>query len=254
MNANPNAALDKYPLGSLLPALRTFKPPAGAFDPAGSWEQTWRVCTLAGRAAAVRPVGRLTLRRQVAGRQAQLDVLYVRNVTGGRQEVTGSLAYPAADPLARPTRWSFRTRLFNTRNQPIPGTDIARRAAFADGRITVADDTETRTIDPAGPYTVNWCLFDAVQRLPGREAQPLAFTLIDHFDQVKPETTLAFRQATDVQVAGGKTIATRVYEQLGRGNVPWVYWTDTSGRLLWVVAGLEGYIREAAAPRTANSA
>jgi len=246
MNANPNAALETYPLASLLTALRRFEPPKGDFDPAGSWEQTWQVCTLAGRAAAVRPVGRLTLRRGVSGKTARLNVTYRRNVTGGRQEVTGTLEGPADDPLAAPRRWSFRIRLFDTKGQPIPGTDIARRAAFADGRITVADATETRTLDPAGPYTVNWSLFDAVQRLPGGKTPAHTFTLIDHFDQAKSGTTLAFRREMDVQVAGGRAIATRAYEQLGRGNVPWVYWTDASGRLLWVVAGLEGYVRETA--------
>jgi hypothetical protein len=248
MNADPNAAIARYPLRSLLPALRTFRPPEGDFDPAGPWQQAWGVCTLAGRQPSARRVGRLALDRRLAGETSILEVGYFKDLTGGRQEVTATLEGPAGSPLATPERWSFRIRLLDTKGEAVPHTEIARRAAFAGGRITVEDAVERRTLDPGGPYTVNWCLFDAVQRLPGPETRPLAFTLIDHFDQAKPETTLAFRGEMDVQVAGGRTLRTRAYEQLGRGNVPWVYWTDEAGRLVWVVAGLEGYVLEAAAP------
>jgi len=246
MNADPNAAIAKYPLRSLLPALRQFEPPTGYFNPAGPWEQTWSVCTLGGRQPAVRRVGRLTLRRGVESKTARLDVTYRKDLTGGRQEVVGTLEGPAESPLSTPVRWSFRFRLLDAEGQAIPATAIARRAAIADGRITLADAAGTRTLDPAGPYTVNWSLFDAVQRLPGADTPARTFTLIDHFDQVKPETTLSFRKAMDVRVAGGRTLRTRAYQQLGCGNVPWVYWTDEAGRLLWVVAGLEGYVLEPA--------
>jgi len=242
MNADPNAAIAKYPLRSLLPALRQFEPPADDFDPAGSWERTWEVCALAGRAPSVRSVGRLTLRRDAGRETARLDVTYRKDLTGGRQEVTGTLEVPADAPLATPRRWSFRVRLLDAKGRAIPETTIARRAAVTDGRITLAGGAGTRTLEPAGPYTVNWCLFNAVQRLPGADTPARTFTLIDHFDQVKPETTLSFHKAMDVRVAGGRTLLTRAYQQLGRGNVPWVYWTDEAGRLLWVVAGLEGYV------------
>ena len=115
---------------------------------------------------------------------------------------------------------------------------------FRDGTIVIQDPHETKALPVAGPYTLNWCLFDAVQRLPREKTQPLGFTLIDHFDEPKADCTLAFRKRMDVAVAGGRTIATYSYDQLGRGNVPWVYWVDDRGRLLFVAAGLEAYALE----------
>jgi len=249
MQPDPNASLAKYPLLSILPVLRKFKPPAGPFDPAGAWRQAWGVYTLGGRTASAGRVGRLTIRRQVAGPALRLDVTYVRQMTGGREEVTGTLEGPADAPLATPDRWTFRFRVLDERNQTVPYTDITRKAVRNGDHITLSDPTGKRRLDVPAPYTVNWCLFDTVQHLPGADTKPLAFTLIDHVDQVKPETTLAFRKAMDVQVAGGQVLRTRAYEQLGRGNVPWVYWTDEAGRLLWVVAGLEGYVLEEAQTR-----
>ena len=45
MEPDPNTALARYPLRSIALALRRFRAPTGPFDPAGAWEQTWRVCT-----------------------------------------------------------------------------------------------------------------------------------------------------------------------------------------------------------------
>ena len=243
MQPDPNESLERYPLRSLVTTLRKHNPPAGPFDPAGSWDQTWTVCTLAGRATVARPVGSLTLRRRVNGKDATLEVAGVKQLgPGGRQQVAATLYGRADDPLATPDRWTFQIDVLDAAGKPVPHTQVRKRAAAEKGTITIRDTVETRRIAVAGPYTVNWCLFDAVQRLPRAKTKPLAFTLIDHFDEPKPETTIACRKPMTVAVAGGRTIATHAYEQFGRGNVPWVYWVDEAGRLLYVVAGLEGYV------------
>ena len=244
-DTNANASMEHYPLCSLLTALKTFRPPAGPFDPAGAWEQQYGMFTLAGRAASAKRVGSLKLRRAVGQKgNVALHVQYDKQATGGGQQVTGELYTHVDRPLSTPRKWTFHARLLDASGKPIPRTTVSKTADVADGRIRIADAQEARTIAVAGPYTVNWCLFDAVQRLAREKTKPIEFTLIDHFDQPKPEHVLAWRGKMDVVVAGGKTIPACVYEQLGRGNVPWVYWTDQRGRLLFIVAGLEAYVLE----------
>jgi len=46
---------------------------------------------------------------------------------------------------------------------------------------------------------------------------------------------------------GGRDVRLHAYSQVGRGIVPWVYWVDEQGRLLFIVAGLEGYVLNAQA-------
>jgi len=245
MQPDLNQAIERYPLRSLVTALRTYDPPSGPFEAAGSWDQTWNVYALGGRAAGARPVGTLTLQRRVSGKDATLKVAYDKSLgAAGRQTIAATLHGRADHPLATPTEWTFRIDLLDAAGQPVPHTHVRKRAAAAaeNGTLTIRDAVRTQTLRVAGPYTVNWCLFDALQRLPRAETQPLAFTLIDHFDQPKPETTLAYRKPMRVGIAGGKTVSTHAYEQFGRGNVPWVYWVDEAGRLLLVVAGLEGYM------------
>lgn len=248
MKPDPNESLDRYPLRSLGPVLKKCRPPSDAFDPAGSWNQTWGVYTLAGRAAAARRVGTVTLRRRVSNENTTLEVAYDKTLSGGRQKIAATLHGRADDPLGAPTRWTFQIDVLDAAGKPVPHTQVKKRATVEKGIITIRDTIGTRAIRVDGPYTVNWCLFDAVQRLPRKKTEPLPFTLIDHFDQPKPETTLSYRKPMTVAVAGGRTAATHAYEQLGRGNVPWVYWIDEAGRLLFIVAGLEGYVLEPSSP------
>ena len=102
MQPDPNESLERYPLRSLVTTLRTYNPPSGPFDPAGSWDQTWGVCTLAGRTEGARPVGSLALRRRVGGKDATLQVAYDKMLSGGRQKIAATLHGRAGDPLAKP--------------------------------------------------------------------------------------------------------------------------------------------------------
>ena len=249
MKPDPNDAVERYPLRSLATALRRFAPPGGAFDPAGAWRQAYGVYTLAGRQAAARRVGVVRLARRVAaGGEVVLEVEYRKALTGGSQRVSAELHTRADDALATPSRWQFETKLLDAAGKVIPRTHLKRSAAFRDGRITIRDARETKVISVAGAWTVSWCLFDAVQRLPARRRKPIALTLIDHFDEPKGGCTLACRGEMDVAVAGGRTIRTWAFDQLSDGNVPWVYWRDERGRLLFIVAGLEAYLLEPAGP------
>ena len=245
MSSDPNEAIERYPLCSLAPVLRKFQPPVGPFDPAGSWRQTYGVHTLAGRTPAARRVGVLRLRRSVGdNRDVTLKVEYSKTLTGGSQQVTGELHSRIGSTLSTPGQWTFETKSLDAAGKVIPRTQMSRSAVFRDGALTIKDAKETKTIPIAGAYTVNWSLFDAIQRLGGEKAGPLEFTLIDHFDQPKGSQRLSFRGKMGVTVAGGGTIRTLAWDHLGDANVPWVYWLDERGRLLFIVAGLEAYVLE----------
>jgi len=245
MSAATNQSLDNYPLCSLTSALKRFQAPRGAFDANGSWRQTYRVYTLAGRAPAARAVGALTLRRRAGDDGAvTLTLDYVKQLVGGSQKVAAVLNTRTDEQLSGPSRWTFEARLLAADGKDLPQTRMKRSAALKNGVITIRDPVETRSIRVAGAHTVNWCLFDAVQRLARRPGPPIAFTLIDHFDEPKGAQSLAFRKEMTVAVAGGRAVRTFAFDHVGDGIVPWVYWVDEAGRLLFVVAGLEGYVLE----------
>lgn len=232
---------EHFPLDTLGPLLARYKPPAGKFSPHGSWTHTYGLYTLTGRG---RRAGRLELKRAVGLHgAARLDVRYDRNLSGGFQRTTGRIHTRGGDELSQPSKWSFQTQLLDVARKPIACTKQAKIGTIRSGRLCISSPlsrTETRLV---GRCAMNWGLFDAVQRLPGEKTKLPPFTLIDHFDQIKPDYSLSYRKTIDVAV-GKATLRLTAYDQLGSGNVPWVYWVGPRGRLLLVVAGLEAYMLE----------
>jgi hypothetical protein len=156
----------------------------------------------------------------------------------------------------------------------MPGTEIQVAGSLAaDNRMSITSAGTAREVAlPAGVVAMNWVLMEAVQRLPGASFAEASFTLVDHADQPKPGGRLAHRKEALVRVGGTSTVVrdaqplergTRyvprleaqggtllefdVYEQTGEGILPIVYWVQKGGRLLFVSAGIEGYILDAAA-------
>lgn len=261
---------DDFSLEFISSRLTNFKIPEAPFDPAGNWRLDYGVYTFSTTRQGPSPgglVGRMTLTRQaVDEKQADLVLAYEKNGPGTVQKVAATMRC-GTGALSTPVRWEYSAEVVDSDGKPYENSRIAKRAVAADGRIEIVDDHSTRQIALSGPFTVNWALWDAVMRMPRGEAAPLQFTLLDHFDQAKRGQSLAFRKSAVVALgrrqtkeqtwqdlnkgrirqtrwvlSGGRDVTLHAFEQLGEGIVPWVYWTDDQGRLLFVVAGLEVYI------------
>ena len=244
---------DPFPLNMLAGALKQFRPPTGAFNPNGSWQLVWNVLSLAGAAYKVGGlkrapiglqgvVGRMQLRRSAGTKgHVRLELSYVKTGAKDASHVVEAKMWYPTDILPCPKRWELDAELRDATGRTVPHTKIHKEATWADGELTIRDKGHTRTRAVPDAWTINWVLFEAVGRLPKAKTKPIRFTLLDHFDQVKAEQTLAYRETTDLAL-GGQTIRVTAYEQTGRGVLPWVYWVDEAGRLLFVVAGLEAYV------------
>ena len=242
---------EHFPIDSLGPLLGRYEPPEGKFAPDAAWIQTYGVYTLAGRKLGGSRVGKLEIRRAVGNKgAAALRVQYDRNLTGGFQKTAGTIHTRADDTLNQPRTWSFQTQLLDAAGKPIAHTRQTKTGTVVAGVVQIKDATGTKKHKIPGRCAMNWGLFDVVQRLGREKTKPMSFTLIDHFDQVKPDYTLSYRKTLDVPV-GRRKIRLTAYDQIGRGNVPWVYWVDARGRLLLVVAGLEAYMLEDSRDKTA---
>jgi len=178
-----------------------------------------------------------------------------------------------ADGLATPIRWQAQSCVHDTEDKPIEDTRLQETGEAGERGPRVKVGGKTARVSVEGPFTFDWCLFEAVQRLPGEALEPLAFTLIDRLSrEAKAEQRLAFRTAATVEL-GGKRVwreekqtleagavyrpvparegatatALRAYNQTGRGILPVVYWVNEQGRLLFALSGLIGYVLNAEA-------
>ena len=217
--------------------LKDFKPPTGKFDPGGAWTQSyhlWLVQSFLGG-------GALTLQRTPTEGGARLDVTYdVAEYTGYIRRTKVELDCKG-DALCSPTKWTLKSSSFDVDDTPIKGSSIAEVGGVQGGKLEVTFASRTRRETFPAPATSNWSLFDAVQRLPGKATKPLSFTLLEEMDLIKPRQRLEFREERDFK-AGGTTLHLRGYQHVGEGVLPWQYWVDAAGRLLFAFSGVRAFI------------
>lgn len=214
-------ATERFPLFFAARLLAKFAPPAGPFDPAGAWENSYNIHCLVGNVNV--PVGRFTVRRTPAGKGARLEIEHVKLLgTDKAHRIAGKMEC-AADELATPARWEY--------------------AAHVAGPAGELRFTGRPPASPAGDHTCTWALFDAVQRWP-RDTAPRRFTLLSPDGTVVGERVLRFRESVTAKLGGGD-VALNAIEHTGAGALPWIYYTDARGHLLIAISGLEAYILEA---------
>lgn len=233
-----------FTLNVIAPHLKNFRRPTAEHTPSGDWELNYRLYTLGAIAGPGGPIGNLTVRRKVvAPGEFLLAVDYRKQVP---QQMAAREAGQIAcreDALATPRNWTWSSQLVAADGKPVRYTQLEKSATAAEKAVEISDGPHRRRLPLDSPYTINWALFEAVGRLAREPFDPLRFTLLDHFDEVKPNQTLSFRQTAEIEL-GGQVVRLHAFDHLGEGVVPWVYWVDEAGRLTFAVSGLEAYLLE----------
>ncbi len=233
--------------------LKDFRPPTGPFDPAGEWEHRYSMWILYpdafGGAALLsqqtmsRDFGTLRLRRKPAGPEA--FSLEVAQVT--RQGGAGNFYYCvearltcATDRLATPQSWEMRSVMLDRERKPVEGTQVSKSAEVAGGAIRRRGRVE-RTVPAPKVFTSNWSLFDALQRLPGDEIQPMAFDMLEELDLLKPNQWLSFKSTFAAEL-GGKPVRLHGFSVIGQAILPYEYWLDDQRRVVMAIGGRRAYL------------
>jgi len=231
---------EHFSLDVISDVVKGLRLPRGRFDAKGSLKSTYGVYTFAGRGGRA---GKLELnRRAVSNGGFVLAVSYEKSLPGHTQRVAGEM-HCRNDELGTPSRWSWRTHIRDLSGKAVESTELKKRATAESGKIEISDGRGKKVIAVKTAYTINWGLFEAVQRLPREAFRPVAFTMLDHFDQVKPGQSISYHGMIEVALSG-KAMRLHRFDHLGEGIVPWVYWVNDEGRLVFALSGLEGYLLE----------
>ena len=231
---------EEMTLGLIASKLAGFSPPESPFDPEGEWTLSYGVYSLANVCDLA---GGLTLFRKPSpdgGASITLD--YEKHLPDSRKQNVTAKIHCSADRLSTPDRWSYRSEVLDQAGELLEQLSLERSALAKDDLVEFRTGGRLRNKRIARPFTLGWLLFDAVQRLPRREFSPIRFAMFDDFDQVKASQELSFHKTVDVDFGDSGTVRLYAFDHLGEGIVPWVYWVDGEGRLLFAVAGIEAYI------------
>lgn len=226
--------------------LQAFSPPTEAFDPMGNWRHSYQLWLVGGGGQVSRGFIRVERAAADGGKGAKLSIEFNVLQAAFGIERTRATIQCAADGLGTPQSWQLESVVLNLDGKPIPETQVEERGDVKGDTVQVTpvnapkERARTRTVKVATPFTTNWSLLEAVQRLPAQGMSPLAFTLLEDGDLVKEKQRLLFRGPAKLDV-NGKTVELREYQQIGEGILPYHYWVDGAGRLLFVVSGQRAY-------------
>ncbi|AQQ70719.1 hypothetical protein SMSP2_01079 [Limihaloglobus sulfuriphilus] len=239
-----------FPLNTCEPALKELILPRQPFNSAGGWENIYDVWT-SPLPAILYKVGTLKIRRVNDGEKIRIDLNYEKFLEDSKGD-SGYMQYVTAemlcenDKLATPLEWVFESKILTPDKKPVDKCRIKKKGTVSKDNLETRSAGIKQTVKFSGPCACSWALFDAVQRLSPDSFQTADFTLFDHFDQVKPEQKLSFRETAEVSFENGQNAVLNIYDQIGRGVVPLSYFVLKDGPLIALVSGLELYIRKEA--------
>lgn len=239
MIAKINATED-FPLKGFNEALKKMPAPDEQFNPAGEWENTYELYSLAGRGNAN---GSVRLQRRKKGNGIMLQLEY-RKQTGGHPCLLADAALEFDNDLpGTPRNWKLYSRTEQAPGRVMPETELRKQAKCSAQGMRIETARTRKDEKVQGPFTISWALFEAVQRMPRKEGFSTDFfTLFDHFDQRKENHQIKYWKAADVAFPNGLTMKLHAFEQIGHGVLPIYYWVSDHGQLMAVISGIEGYM------------
>jgi hypothetical protein len=232
-NAKGSPALDSL---ASYGALLNFHPPSGSFDPLGAWENTYSIWTSHQKDTA----HFLQVKRTPREGTTTLEI---------KQAVTqGSLATQhteariecATDALSTPLSWHLASWISDPTGRPLSYSRVEEQGKAKAGTIVRTAGSGTRTAQVSGPWTSNWSLFDAVQRLTPSSTKQ-SFTLWEDLDLTKRNQQLCFRESRTLPV-NGRSLSLHGYDQIGDAILPYQYWVDDNQRLVLAISGLKVFV------------
>jgi len=226
-----------------LGALKAAPPPSpDGFDPAGAWTAVYRIWTCYGhRDRGNQTMGALRLERRPDADGHRLAVRQVFHQSEGKRHWLEADVRCRTDALGTPQAWTLASRFDGDHMEGLPPMAFEASGRIAGGAWESSSGGRTLRRTVPEPATADWCLFEAVQRLPLTPADPLRFTVLEGLGVAKADHLLAYDGPHEV-TWGPTTVALHRFRHHGRGVYPYEWWVDGSHRLVLVVTGPRTYI------------
>lgn len=222
--------------------LDKWKPQEGPFEPAGAWNVEYTRHALMPSPDGTPGGGRsgsLSVRHLAGEGERALKVVETIG-SGSGEMVTEADIRCGAAPLLTPRHWNLRIRC-KTRVPVVNGELDQDCSGRVDGREIVLVGRKERRIPAPVRWTSFWSLFAAIPALPFDARGALQFDMCDELDALKPDHRLEYVGEHAV-TAGGWSRKLHVFEQTGRGMLPWRWWLDASHMVLLSAGGRRAYL------------
>lgn len=250
--AKPKPEMVKHPLTptvlSEIGVLAATPLPGGDFDPLGEWRQCYRVWTCYGyRNQSNRDQGTLVLSRSrgKSDRRFGLAAEQTLRMDPKKHECDHHLSAQIrcrSDDLATPVEWTLGSRFTGgIEGQDPSDMDHAERVELSGKTLRVGIGGRRRRRQVSERFTADWCLFEALGRMPFGDGAVVEFDLLEGLTVWKPGQRLSYRDRLPV-TWGDESTSLHCFQQIGMGVWPYEYWLDDEHRLVLVITGVRAYI------------
>lgn len=223
-------------------------------SPEGPWTDHYRILACHGyRESGNETVGTLKIRRipSQAKSSFMLHVAQEIRVDEGMVHLLDAEIECQADALATPIQWHTQSTFRDPKGAIIRDLGTERTGRVKGNTIEIETQGQVRRLKPAGPFTGDWCLLEAVQRMGYTDSARMTMEVLKEMDLLQSGHGIAYKGRNTVTM-GGAPMVLHHFQQWGRGMLPYDYWLDEHHRLQIVVTLSIAYIRDAAPEQTSN--
>ncbi len=211
-----------------------------AFDAAGSWDHAYVLLDNAPLRSKVRMTaeGYVRIRRSPIGSGSRAR-LRIEQLSQRQYFGTTQVKYEIeidVDDVGSPRSWAIDSVSYDTKGQPVELTQLSQRGNLEETQQHLQTKYDATV---AEQFSSNWSLLEAVQRLGGRPIDAIEFAMLEDLDLYKPNQRLTYRGTSEF-VFGAHRVRLSGYQQIGDGILPYHYWLDRDGRLIFAYGGLKG--------------
>jgi hypothetical protein len=224
--------------------LKGWQPPDGSFTPAGKWDMHFARHTLiperdgtpgGAQAGALHLECTFMTKELVRLQVSELEKAGFTNMT------TRAGINCAPDPLLTPRRWSLSCSWENSLKVVKSSELDQQQTGLVEGHEIIFKGAKERRCPAPARWTSFWNLFAAIQQLPFAADSSLVFDLFEAFDQYKPDQRITYAGKHPVDL-GNQKMELHVFEQTGRGIMPWHWWLDDQHRVLLAAGNRRAYL------------
>lgn len=237
---------------------RGFPPTPADFDSKGNWINTYRIWGCHGYLrSGNHDVGYLQIERIGQADPVKDITLKITQELVQTHGVVNEIKAEVKclhNPIASPDSWQLTSRIIDPHGKTNDALTMEEKVTYKNHdilEVNAGERTFTRKVK--SPLTSDWGLFSLVQELPYlQEGSKREFHLLEGLSLLKEDHRLSFQGVHDVKI-GDQEIPLNLFEQIGRGVLPYEYWLNDQHRLLMAVTMSRIYLLDDKAKETANT-
>jgi hypothetical protein len=221
--------------------LSGFPPAPTGFQPDGGWVHNYRIVACQGYLdRGNRNIGFLQLER-IAGGQKTFTLRLLQKILqdAGSQHILQGDVHCEKDACASLLGWRLTSSFADLDGNALAGLGAKESGSVAAGVLTAMSGAQVVKQDLVRPLAADWCLLEAVQRLPFQPVLARPFDVLEGLRLLRDEHRLVYRGR---YVWSGKPSPLHWFHQIGFGLLPQEYWLDERHRLLVAATGSRAYI------------